>query len=326
MRPDCFSPSVPFCWLLRRCTPPNLLIGGLAGQEPFPRWYAGWLARFQTYLLKEAKVPGGNITVLSGTAATSQAITSAISKLAQRTKPQDQVIVFIVGHGEVSGPSPTLILPGPDITAPQLAAALAEITSKNQIVLNFSASSGDFLKHLAAPERINIAATQATEVKDPVFAEFFLRGLESKRADTDPKGAITLLKAYNWGALQTALWIARWRQTGSSDAPPILWKASGKETIAIFEKLYPNSRTRKLDPSSDRKAEDAAVELQPATTGLTYEWVGRRTIDEHATLEDCGKEIGISALGTKGFEPIAGKKPQDPGFLSGQTVLGQPHP
>ena len=303
-----------------------LLIGGQAGPEPFNHWYADWLTRFQSYLTKNAKVSGANVTVISGTAATSEAITSAIAKLAKRVKPQDQLIVFIVGHGESSGPSPTLILPGPDLTAPQLSVALAGITSKNQIVLNFSANSGDFLKHLAAPDRVNLTATSPSELKDPVFAEFFLRGLESKRADTDKKGSITVLNAYNWAAQQTILWIARWRQSGGGDGASGLWKANGKETVAIFEKLYPNSPSRKLDPTSERKAEDATIEIQPPAGELPAEWVGRRVIDEHAMLEDCGKEIGVAALGEKGFQPIAGEKPNDPGYAAGHTILGQPSP
>ena len=303
-----------------------LLIGGLPGPEPFNRWYADWLARFQSYLTKSAGVPAANITALSGPAATGEAITGAIAKLAQRVKPEDQLIVFIVGHGEILGPSPTLILPGPDLSAPQLSAALAGIPAKNQIILNFSSSSGDFLKHLAAPGRINLTATSPTELNDPVFAEFFLRGLESNRADTDHKGSISLLKAYNWAAQQTATWIARWKQTGSGDAPPILWKADGKEAVAIFEKLYPNIPGRKLDPTSDRKSEDAAIEIQPPAGQLTEAWVGRRVIDEHAMIEDCGKEIGVAALGENGCQPILGEQANDPGNLAGQVILGHPSP
>ena len=219
-----------------------------------------------------------------------------------------------------------MILPGPDLTAEQLSSALAGIAAKNQIILNLSASSGDFLKSLVAPGRINLAATSPTELKEPVFAEFFLRGLESKRADTDRKNSISLLKAYNWAAQQTVLWIARWKQTGSGEAPPILWKADGKETVAVFEKLYPDIPGRKLDPSSDRKSEDAAVEIQPPAGQLTAAWVGRRVVDEHAMIEDNGKETGVAALGEKGFQPILGEKANDPGYLAGQTILGRPNP
>lgn len=306
-----------------------LLVGGLAGSKPYDRWYADWLGRFQAYLTKSAAVPAANVTVLSGTGATSDAITGAIAKFAQRVKPQDQFILFITGHGEINEPAPRLILPGPDLSAPQLSAALEGLAAKNQVVLNLSASSGGFLRFLASPTRINLAATSPTETEEPVFAEFFLRGLESKRADTDHKGSITLLKAFNWAAQQTVLWIARWTDTGGGKVTdPKIWKASGKETVQIFEKLYPNIPERKLDPTCDRNAADAVVPLQPPSgTDIPKEWSGRRIISEHAMLEDCGKDLGVAVVGEKGVcEPIVGANPQDPGYLAAHTILGQATP
>jgi len=304
-----------------------LLIGGMGGQEPYNHWYEDWTGRFQKYLVTTAGVPSTNVTVLTRDAATAEAITGALGKLAQQVKPQDQFILFITGHGEISGKSPTLMLPGPDLNADRLSAALAGIKSKNQVILNFSASSGNFLKTTAAAGRVNIAATSPTEGNEPVFAEFFLRGLESKRANANKSDAINMLDAYNWATQQTALWIVRWVETGTgpgADPDKAAWKASGKETVEIFEKLYPKNTTRKLDPASDRKAEDAPREFLPADGQITEEWAQRRVIDEHATLEDNGQEIGVSALGDKGFQPILGEKPGDPGYIARLTVLGKP--
>ena len=275
-------------------------------------------------------MPADHIVALSGKDATFDAITGAFAKLGQKAKPQDQFILFIVGHGEIIGDAPTLTLTGPDPTAPQIAALLNAFPAKNQVVLNFSASSGDFLKVLSAPGRVNISATSPTELDEPVYAEFFLRGLESKRADADKNGTISLLEAYNWAATQTAMWIARWQPRSDADKSrrrqPTTWKASGKETIEIFEKLYAGVPTRKLDPSSDRNAPDAVLPLVPPDGQVTGDWAMRRAVDEHALLEDCGQGIGVSVLSDKGIQPILGLKPGDPGYLAGHTVLGQPAP
>jgi len=304
-----------------------LLVGGLGGQEPYGRWYTDWLSRFQTYLTASAHLPASNVTMLSGKDATFEAITAALGTFAQRAKPQDQLILFIVGHGEINGDAPTLSLAGPDPTAQQLAALLNAFPAKNQVILNFSASSGDFLKSLSAPGRVNLTATSPTELEEPVFAEFFLRGLESKRADADKNGNITMLEAYNWAAQQTALWIGRWQQTGDPLQTDVThWKASGKETVEIFEKLYAGSPSRQLDASSDRTAADAPIDLVPPDGQVTGDWASRRVVDEHALLEDCGQGIGVSELGDKGFQPILGQKPGDPGYLAGHAVLGQPGP
>jgi hypothetical protein len=304
-----------------------LLIGGLGGQDPYAHWYDDWLDRFQKILTGPANVPAANVTTLSGAAATAEAVTAALGRLAQQVQPQDQFILFIVGHGAMNGTVPTLMLPGPDLTADQLSAALAAIPSKNQVILNFSASSGDFLKHIVSPDRVNITATSPTEMNEPIFAEFFLRGLESKRAAANNTGPVNMLDAYNWSTQQTALWIVRWEETGvgaNGDASQAAWKASGRETIEIFQKLYPNDPSRKLDPASDAKAEDAVLPLSPPNGQVTADWTNRRVIDEHATIEDCGQEIAVSALGDKGFQPILGAQPGDPGYLAKRTVLGAP--
>ncbi len=302
-----------------------LLVGGLAGQEPYSRWYSDWLARFQAVLTKSNGVPAANVTVLSGDAATADAITAAIGKFSKRSKPQDQFILFIVGHGEITQMTPTLTLRGPDLTVQQLADALSGLQAKSQVILNFSASSGDCLKTLASPNRVNITATSPTELEEPVFAEFFLRGLESKQADTDKNGTITMLEAYNWTEQQTALWISRWQLTSDihSDGPTV-WKASGKETIEIFEKLYAGLTIRKLDSGSDRTAADAVVDVVPPGGQVTEDWSSRRVVDEHALLEDCGQAIGVSGIGDKGLQPILGQKSGDPGYLATHTILGQP--
>jgi hypothetical protein len=305
-----------------------ILVGGLGGQEPYGRWYADWLARFKSYLTADAHLAPANVAVLSGKDATFDAVTADFRQFAQRAKPEDQLILFIVAHGEIGGAAPQLTLAGPDPTPPQIAALLDAFPAKRQVILNFSASSGDFLKALSAPNRVNIAATSPTEVEEPIFAEFFLQGLESKLADADKNGTITLLEAYNWAARQTALWIARWQETDTATPGqppgPTVWKASGKQTIATFEKLYAGVPNRQLDPTSDRNAPDADVALMPPNGQVTPEWMRRRVVDEHALLEDSGQGIGVSVITDAGFQPILGQKPGDPGYLAGLTVLGAP--
>jgi len=310
-----------------------LLIGGLPGSDPYGKWYTDWLGRFQTYLTRTAHVPDANVTVLSGKDATVAAITAAFGKLAPQAHPQDQFILFLVGHGESDDPAPRIALAGGDATAAQLADLLKTIPATNQVVLNFTACSGDCLKALSAPNRVNFTATSPTEVEEPVIPEFFLRGLESKRADADKNGTITMLEAYNWAAQQTAMWISRWQETSTGiteDAPPgtpvgpTIWKASGKETVEVFEKLYSGVPMRQLDPASDRTAADVPVDIIPPGGQVTGDWATRRVVDEHAMLEDCGQGIGVSVVTDKGFQPILGQKQGDPGYLAAHTVLGQP--
>jgi len=291
-----------------------LLVGGI-GQEPYTKWTDDWLGRFRIYLTQKAGVPDKQIVILSGDKSTTDAILAAVGELGTKMKPEDQFVLVISGHGEVANGTPILAVKGVDLEAPKLAEALAKLPTKNQVILNFSAISGDFLKSLAAPGRVNIAATSPTEIKQPVFPEFFLRGLESGRAG---QGQISLLQAYNWAAKQTPLWIARWEKNPESSA----WKATGRETVEIFKKLYAGSEVRKLDPASDANRQDEEIVIMPPNGEVTPEWANRRVVDEHAVLEDNGQQIGVSVLTDKGFVLIEGAKEGDPGFLASKTFLG----
>ncbi len=180
-----------------------------------------------------------------------------------------------------------------------------------------------------------ITATGAEEVTEPAFAEFFLRGMESGRADGEggaKDGTVTLLEAYNWAAHETALWISRQVEKEGE------WKVDGKESVEIFHKLYDGPEgpvtpggmradgSRQLSAESDASKADEAVtlvvpaDLKPNTAEY---WKGRRVVNEHAQLEDLGKSEGISALrGETGYEAIGGKLDEE-GALASRIVLGK---
>ncbi len=315
-----------------------LLVSGLPGPPIYAKRYADWLRRFHSYLTKTAKVPAENIVVLSGDEAihdpivsgkaTRESIAKTLSSLAKKVQPADQFILVLVGHGAVAQTLPSFILPGQDLDAQELADALAPIRARNQVVLNFTASSGDSIRFLARSGRVTLAATSPTEVTEPILAEFFLRGIESQRADGEGApaagardGTVTLLEAANWASHQAAMWITRMKSTESG------WKVDGKESVEIFQKLYVGPEgepaTRKLSPESNATAPDEAVDLRPKG-GLDEFWLSRRIVAEHAVLEDCGQERGVSPLTNEGYRPISGAKEGEPGWLARRTVLGKP--
>jgi hypothetical protein len=320
-----------------------VLVGGMPSSPVFARRYQDWLTRFHA-LLTRSGVPAGNIVMLSGDAnfkspvvngpATRDSIVAAIGEAAKKVRPEDQFVLVIVGHGSLSDAKPGLVLHGADLDPETLGKALAGINADNQVVLNFAGASGDFLKALAKKGRVNVAATLAEENVEPAFAEFFLRGIESNRADGEggaKDGVVTLLEAYNWATHQTALWIMR--QVGNKEGT---WTVNGKESVEIFHKLYDgpesngplsNDGSRKLSAESDGTKPDDVVplvvppDLKPNTA---QDWKGRRIVNEHAQVEDLGQESGLSALrGEQGYDPIVVGKDEE-GAKAARVVLGRP--
>jgi hypothetical protein len=324
-----------------------LLIGGMPGTDLHARRYRDWLTRMRSYLVETAGVPAGNVTVLSGdkpfvrdgnvagALADKAGIERALASLVEAARPDDQAIVFLVGHGQNTGPAPTLLIPGEDLTSGRLAAGLEDLRARNQVVLNFSGSSGDFLEALAAPGRVNVAATPPGMVNEPVLAEFFLRALESKSADGEgapdagtKDDTVTLLEAYNHAAHQTAMWITR--ITGTWDHSS--WSVRGRESVGIFRKLYghdggqPGGRTLK---GAEGDVPDEPVNLRPPGGEVTEDWQFRRVLSEAATLEDTGDpSVATTCLlkgeGEKGYQPLTGRQAGSVGALARRVVLGRP--
>jgi hypothetical protein len=314
----------------------------MPGTPVHARQYRDWLKRFHTYLTQKAGVPAGNIVVLSGDKdyknpiltgeATEASVLKALTDAAAKTKPQDQFILFMVGLGVTTEKVPMLVLPGPDITARQIADALKDIPARNQVVLDFSAASGSSAGILARPGRVVICANMPGENTPPVFAEFFLSGLETARADGQDApaagqkdGVITLLEAYHWGAWNTAQWIARQHNAGEN-----AWRVDGRESVQIFRKLYVSATnepgSRQLSPDSDAAGEDQIVRLKLRDTEDEIAQTKRRVITEHAGLEDCGAQEPVSALSDekKDYTPLTGTSEGEPGALARRVVLGKP--
>ncbi len=328
-----------------------LAVGGMPGSPVFARRYRDWLTRLHGHMTGAAGVPAANVVVLSGDKsfkasflqgkATTAGVLAALEKLAAKTTADDQFILFLVGHGTNIEGEYRLQLPGRDLMATQLAAALKKIKAKNQVVLNFSGSGGGFLAELIAPGRVNITANAEGENSEPVFAEFFLQGLETKKADGEGgkrDGRISVLEAYNYAVYNLAQWVCRQKVVVGGDGSRS-WAVSGKESVRLFKKLYGGGKdeigARVLSAASRAEAPDPKVIIRVPTGPETKEpgfnkeyWTGRRTVVEHALLEDCGEDEGgvyglIPATDRKNYLPLNGRVPDGPGHLAGRTVLGR---
>ncbi|MCY2995308.1 MAG: hypothetical protein NTY19_46715, partial [Planctomycetota bacterium] len=338
-----------------------LAVSGNPGSPVYARRMNDWLTRFHAYLTGPAALAKENAIVLCGDQdlkapfvqgpATAEAVKRAIATVAQKLRPDDQFILFLVGHGALEDPLPMLLLPGQDLSAKELAEALEAVPAENQVVLNFAGASGDFLWHLARRGRVNVAATSPGEEGEPVLCEFFLQALEGKQADgespwpladnqaraqpaTDPlkpvwrtgnkDGQVSVLEAYNWAAHETAMWIARQKRADGEQ-----WIVEGRQSVALFKRLAAGEDSdpgaRKLSPQSDANAPDAVIPLaMKEGQDLDPWWIGRRTVLEHALLEDCGQEVGVSCLRGQGYEPLDGVKEGQPGWLARRVLLGRP--
>jgi hypothetical protein len=178
-----------------------LTVAGLGGEPDYETRFS--LLASETE--KTLKDKGGDIQVetLKGPAATKAAIIATLNRFAQSAKPQDAIVLMMIGHGTFDGEY-KFNLPGPDLSANELANLLNKIPATRQLVVNMTSASGGCLEALKKDTRLVITATKTgTEKNATVFARFWVEALRDASADIDKNGSISALEAFQFADRKT---------------------------------------------------------------------------------------------------------------------------
>lgn len=176
-------------------------VAGLGGEPDYEQRFTLLADQTETTL----KQKGGDIQIetLKGPGATKAALTATLNRIAQAAKPQDAFVLMLIGHGSFDGEY-KFNLPGPDISAPELATLLNKIPAGRQLVVNMTSASGGSLDALKKDNRVIITATKTgTEKNATVFARFWVDALQDSAADIDKNGSISALEAFQYAERKT---------------------------------------------------------------------------------------------------------------------------
>jgi hypothetical protein len=180
-----------------------LTIAGLGGEPEYEQRFSGW-AKDVDKLLKSAE-PNAKVETLSGAAATKAAIQQKLADFAQQAKADDSVVVMLIGHGSYDESDYKFNIPGPDLSATELANLLDKIPSKHQLVVNMTSASGGSIVSLSKPGRVVVTATKTgTEKNATYFARYWVEALRDPAADTDKNEIITALEAFKYAEAKTS--------------------------------------------------------------------------------------------------------------------------
>jgi hypothetical protein len=186
-----------------------VVISGLAGEAKYVQSFHAWSASLVDaarsrygiadssilWLAEDPAKAPGRITGKS----TKENVERTVEGLATRMRASEQLVVVLVGHGSTQGDGVRLTLPGPDLSAADLARLLAKHGSRRVAVIVAASSSGDFVPALSAPGRVIITATKSGfERNESIFGEYFVAALAGDGADTDKDGRVSLLEAFTY--------------------------------------------------------------------------------------------------------------------------------
>lgn len=178
-------------------------IAGLGGEPEYEQRFSGW-AKDLDKLLHEVE-PHAKIKTLFGADATRANIEAHFKEIAKEAKADDSVVVMLIGHGTSDDFDYKFNLPGPDLSAAQLAAILDKLPTQHQCIVNMTSASGGSILTLEKPKRVLITATKAgTEKNATVFARYWIEGMRDPAADSDKNEIVTALEVFRYAEEKTA--------------------------------------------------------------------------------------------------------------------------
>ena len=174
-------------------------ITGLGGEPDYEQHFGVWAKDIEKALKNS---PDAKVETLVN--ATREQVRGALDRIAKEAKPQDALVVMLIGHGSFDGYEYKINLPGPDLTGSELATLLDRIPTTRQLVVDMTSASGGAIEFLRKPNRVVIAATKSgTEKNATIFARYWVEALSDPAADRDKNEVVSALEAFRYADKKT---------------------------------------------------------------------------------------------------------------------------
>lgn len=186
-----------------------VVITGLSGDAEHAATFSRWAGTLITAAQTRWQVSKDRLVFLTEDPAsdparatgksTREGIEQALEQLAGKVRPDDTILLLLIGHGSATGKESRFSLPGPDLTAAEWGVLLSRFAAQRVAVVNAASASGDFVAPLSGKNRLVVTATRSGgEKNETVFAEYFVQAFAGDGADTDKDGNVSLLEAFNF--------------------------------------------------------------------------------------------------------------------------------
>jgi len=178
-----------------------VIVEGLGGDPAYAEQFGAQVDAIE--VASATLTANDNIKVYRADTASRDAIMSHFTALASLLSENDQVNVYLIGHGSYDDVEYKFNIPGPDLTGEDIAASLDSLSSTNQLLVNTSSASGATVDLLQNDNRILVLATRSgVERHATRFGSYFADALSNSTADTDKNRRISAAEAFSFAARQ----------------------------------------------------------------------------------------------------------------------------
>jgi len=192
-----------------------VVVSGLGGEPKYSDAFYQWSVDLMGAAEKKMGVPPAHIVYLAEDPlkdaerirdkSTRDNVKKSLADLSSKVRPGDLLVLVLFGHGSVEGGGSRFNLPGPDLTASELALMLDDFNAQKVAVVNCASASGDFVPALSGKNRVVVTATKTgVERNETVFGKYFVEAFTGDGADTDKDHRVSILEAFQYAKDQVA--------------------------------------------------------------------------------------------------------------------------
>ena len=231
-----------------------LIVSGVAGEPRLTQQFERDVAVMREGLSKRFGASVVVLTEKTSPRSDKGAVVQALQKLATGSKPGDQVLIVLIGHGSAQGGDARFNIPGPDITAAEIARGLGGLEKRNVAIVVATSSSGAFIRPLSGSGRVLVTATKSGgQNEEVVFGSHFAKALSEDVADANKDGAVSLAEAFDYSKREVARF---YQQNNRIATEAAVLTGTGAEAFVLR-----SPRVQAADPAVQKLyAERASIE------------------------------------------------------------------
>lgn len=256
-------------------------VAGLGGEPDYEQ-------RFTTNAIDLDKIfksaTGAHVYTLTGKDSTKAKLTEVMNEVARDAKPDDDLVLTLIGHGSFDGVEYKFNLVGPDVSGAELAAMCDKVAAKRQLIVDTTSASGGAVAALERPGRALIVATKSgTEKNATVFARYWVEALQDPLTDTDKSESISAMEAFTYAARKTADFYTsqkrlatehpEFEDTGKGDPVRTQAAATGREgeLLSTFTVIRIGAAQAAMNDPAKRELMMKKEELEQKVDALKYQ-------------------------------------------------------
>jgi hypothetical protein len=276
-----------------------VIVAGLGGEPDYEQRFttaANDLDRIFTSAGATARV-----YTLIGAQATAARFRDTIKTIESEATADDDFALILIGHGSFDGVEYKFNLPGPDVTATEIAALCDRVASRRQLIVDTTSASGGAMQALEKPGRAVIAATKSgTEKNATVFARYWVDALQDVSADIDKSDSVSAMEAFLYATEKTAAFYDAEKRLATEHAvfndvghgEPVREPGSGQGVLlSNFTLLRLDTRQLAANDPAKRALLDKKEELERKIDILKYRKAAMDPADYKKQLTDALVEL-----------------------------------